>query len=61
MHGTEAGNYYNDFVYELDFLNKIEYKIFVGVTWISLAGYMSQDIMKSNIITLYFVNGEVIV
>ena len=38
-----------DFVYELDFLNKIEYKIFVGVTWISLSGYMSQDIMKSNI------------
>lgn len=34
---------------EIDYLNKDEYKILVGVIYIALAGYISQDIMKANI------------
>ena len=34
---------------KIDYLNKKKYKVLVGVIWIALAGYISQDIMKANI------------
>lgn len=33
----------------IEFLNKKEYKVLVGVIYVALAGYISQDIMKANI------------
>ena len=34
---------------KIDYLNKPKYKVILGVIWIALAGYISQDIMKANI------------
>ena len=34
---------------QINYLNKKKYKVLVGVIWIALAGYISQDIMKANI------------
>jgi len=34
---------------KINYLNKKKYKVLVGVIWIALAGYISQDIMKANI------------
>lgn len=34
---------------DIDWLNKKEYKVLVGVIYVALAGYISQDIMKANI------------
>ena len=34
---------------KINYLNKKKYKVLVGIIWIALAGYISQDIMKANI------------
>lgn len=34
---------------KIDYLNKKKYKILIGIIWVALAGYISQDIMKANI------------
>ena len=34
---------------KIDYINKKKYKVLVGIIWIALAGYISQDIMKANI------------
>ena len=34
---------------DIDWLNKKEYKVLVGVIYVALAGYISQDIIKANI------------
>ena len=34
---------------QINYLNKKKYRVLVGVIWVALAGYISQDIMKANI------------
>ena len=34
---------------DIDWLNKKEYKVLVGIIYVALAGYISQDIVKANI------------
>jgi len=37
------------YINNIEYLNKDIYKLVVGIIYVALAGYISQDIMKANI------------